>query len=129
MKPPLIQAEGDWFSMTFMRKGPHDAIETLRDKGKGFIPSEGGVVEGVNEGMDEGISEGINGGVNALLEFIRNAPGLRKPQISRALGIPVRTLQRQLRILRNQNRIEFKGGPKTGGYHAKESEVGPVMAQ
>jgi hypothetical protein len=59
MKLPLIQAEGDWFSITFMRKGPHDAVETLRDKGKVFIPPNGGLVEAVNEGMDEGISEGI----------------------------------------------------------------------
>lgn len=66
-------------------------------------------------------SGGINGTVNGeektLLEFIQNNPGLRRPQISKALGIPVRTLQRRLRELSNRNRIEFRGSLKTGGYH------------
>jgi ATP-dependent DNA helicase RecG len=117
MKPPLIQAEGDWFSITFMRKGPHDAVETLRGKGKAIIPSDGGV------------TEGVNGGVTALLEFIRNTPGLRTSQISKATSIPVRTLQRWLSELKNQHKIEFRGSPKTGGYHAKRSEDGGVSAE
>ena len=61
-----------------------------------------------------------------MIEFIRNTPGLRTSHISRAISTPVRTLQRQLRILRNQNRIEFRGSPKTGGYHEKDLEVGGV---
>jgi len=118
MKPPLIQAEGDWFSITFMRKGPHDAVEALRGKGKVFIPPNGGV--------SEGMGEGVNGGVTALLEFIRNTPGLRTSQISKTMDTPVRTLQRWLSELKNQHKIEFRGSPKTGGYHAKRSGNGGV---
>jgi len=111
MKPPLIQAEGDWFSITFMRKGPHDAVEALRDKGKASIPSH------------EGVGEGVNGGVTALLEFIRRSPGLRKPQISMAMGIPEKTLEHWLKRLRDQKMIEFRGSPKTGGYRRTGEEV------
>jgi ATP-dependent DNA helicase RecG len=111
MKPPLIQAEGDWFSITFMRKGPHDAVEALRDKGKASIPSH------------EGVGEGVNGGVTALLEFIRRSPGLRKPQISMAMGIPEKTLEHWLKRLRDQKMIEFRGSPKNGGYRRKDGQV------
>ena len=110
LQAPLIEADGDWFSISFMRKSTHDTIERLRGKGEGFTPPL----------RDE------FGGVNALLEFIRRAPGLRAPQISRAMGVPVRTLQRWLSELRNQNKIKFRGSPKTGGYHARGLQNGGV---
>ncbi|MEW6669283.1 MAG: ATP-binding protein [Thermodesulfobacteriota bacterium] len=119
LKPPLIQADGAWFSMTFVRKGPHDAVEALRGKGKVSIPSRGDGIEGVNGA----VSEGVNGGINALLEFIRQAPGLRKPQISKAMGISEKTLEHWLRELRDQDKIEFRGSPKTGGYRRRDQEV------
>jgi ATP-dependent DNA helicase RecG len=118
LQPPVIQADGDWFSITFTRKGPHDAVEKPRRNGKAFTPSEG---------KDSGgVSEGVNGGVNALLEFIQKTPGLRKPQISRAMGIPVKTLEHWLKELKDQNKIEFRGSPKRGGYRRKGGEVGGV---
>jgi ATP-dependent DNA helicase RecG len=110
LKPPLIQANGDWFSITFMRKGPHDAVERLQGNDKVFIPSDRDDIEGISEG------------VNALLEFIRKTPGLRLPQISKAMGVPVHTLEHWINELRIKNRIEFKGSPKTGGYRKKESQ-------
>lgn len=65
-------------------------------------------------------------GINYLHEFIQNAPGLRKPQISKAFDIPVRTLQRRLGELRKQNRIEFRGSSKTGGYYIKDWGSGGI---
>jgi ATP-dependent DNA helicase RecG len=38
------------------------------------------------------------------------------------MGIPVKTLERWLKKLREQNMIEFKGSPKTGGYRKKEAQ-------
>jgi ATP-dependent DNA helicase RecG len=114
LKLPIIRAEGDWFSITFTRKGTYDSVEGLRGRGKVFIPSEKDDIEGV--------SEGVNEGVNSLLAFIQRTPGLRSPQISRAMGIPVKTLERWLKKLREQNKIEFMGSPKTGGYRKKEAQ-------
>ena len=37
-------------------------------------------------------------------------------QISQSLGIPLRTLQRYLNVLKSDGKIEFRGPPKTGGY-------------
>jgi ATP-dependent DNA helicase RecG len=116
LKPPLIQADDDWFSITFTRKGPHDAVEGLRGKGKVFIPSEGDDIGGVSEGMDEGISEGVK----SLLVFVQETPGLHAPQISKALGVPVKTLERWLKLLKERNKIEFRGSRRLGGYWTKE---------
>jgi ATP-dependent DNA helicase RecG len=118
LKPPIIQADGDWFSITFTRKGPHDAVEGLRGKGKVSIPSEGDDTEGVSEGMDEGISEGIK----SLLVFVQETPGLHAPQLSKALGVPVKTLERWLKLLKKRNKIEFRGSRRFGGYRKKESQ-------
>lgn len=114
LQPPIIEADGDWFSITFRRKSTYEAIERSRRGGKVFTPSEKNGFEGINEG------------VNTLLDFIRMTPGLRTFQISKALDIPVRTLQRRLRKLKNQNKIEFRGSPRTGGYHAENWANGTV---
>ena len=95
-------------------------IDRPRRNGKIFTPSKKDNTGGVSGVVNEGVNGAVNGGVKALLEYIQNNPGLRKPQISGAIGIPIRTLQRRLRELRDQNRIEFRGSPKTGGYHVKD---------
>jgi predicted HTH transcriptional regulator len=35
------------------------------------------------------------------------------------LNISKRTIERQLSLLKKQNKIEFKGSPKKGGYFVK----------
>lgn len=110
LKAPLIETDGDWFSITFMRKSPHDTIERLRERGEDFTPPLRDDVGGVSEG------------VSGLLEFIKRTPGLRTPQISKAMDVPAKTLEKWLRRLKDRGDIEFKGSPKTGGYRKKESQ-------
>ena len=62
---------------------------------------------------------GVNGGVNRVYEFIKNNPNLRLPQISQNLNIPKKTLEKQIKKLKDENKIEFRGSPKTGGYVIK----------
>ena len=50
-----------------------------------------------------------------MLEFIRSYPGLRTPQISESLEVPAKTLERWIKRLREQGKIEFRGSTKTGG--------------
>jgi len=68
----------------------------------------------------EGVSEGVSEGVNLLLEYIGNKPGGRVPHFEKALHVPAKTIERWLKKLRDENRIEFRGSPKTGGYYAKK---------
>lgn len=73
---------------------------------------------------------GVNGGVNdgvtpeEVSEFIRRNPGLRANAIAAALAIPVRSLERHLKRLREENVIEFRGAPRNGGYFRIESASG-----
>jgi ATP-dependent DNA helicase RecG len=50
------------------------------------------------------------------MEFVRKNPGFRTPQISKEIDVPIKTLERWLKQLRNEGKIEFRGSPKTGGY-------------
>ena len=103
LEPPLIEANPEWFAITFRRKGFQEAIEKTSS-----IPSKAGQPGGVNGGVSEGIEK--------LLEFIRRTPGLRAPQISKAVGVPVRTLEKWLKKLKDSGKIVFKGSFKSGGY-------------
>ena len=64
---------------------------------------------------DEGVSEGVN----KLLIYITNNPGERIPEISKKTGIPAKTLERWIKVLRELGKIEFRGSSKTGGYFKK----------
>ena len=58
----------------------------------------------------------VSGGVRELLEFIQTNPGLRANELSEHIDTPLRTVQRWLKQLKDENKIEFQGAPKTGGY-------------
>jgi hypothetical protein len=56
---------------------------------------------------------------NPVLDFIINHPGCRTNQIAESLGIPLRTLQRELNRLKTSGKIAFRGATKNGGYFGK----------
>jgi ATP-dependent DNA helicase RecG len=62
----------------------------------------------------------ITEGVTRLLEYIRANPGLRIPDLSKKLHTPAKTIERWIKALRKEQKIIFKGAPKTGGYFAAE---------
>ncbi len=64
-----------------------------------------------------GRGEGVSEGVTLLLRLIERSPGLRAPTLARQLDTPVKTVERWLRQLKAQGLIEFRGAPRTGGYH------------
>lgn len=76
--------------------------------------------EGVSEGVSGGVSGGVSEGPNQLLMLITDTPGLRTTQISKLLNVPTKTLERWLKALRDENKVEFRGAPKTGGYFSIE---------
>ncbi|MDP3728875.1 MAG: ATP-binding protein [bacterium] len=69
-------------------------------------------------GLNGGVFGGVFGGVN-LLEYIKRNPGKRAIHIVHALNSSKRTIERQLKELKMENKIEFRGSAKTGGYYAK----------
>jgi len=70
---------------------------------------------------DGGVNGGVSGGVDNLLEFIVKNPNLKANNISDNMNIPLRTIQRDLKQLKDEDKIEFRGSPKSGGYYAKNS--------
>ena len=71
--------------------------------------------------------EGISEGINMLLEHIREAPGKRIPQLSEYLGTPSKTIERWIADLRRQERIEYRGSKKAGGYYAVAGKPQPPI--
>jgi ATP-dependent DNA helicase RecG len=43
--------------------------------------------------------------------------GIRLPELAGKLHIPLKTLERWIKQLRNEKKIIFKGPAKTGGYY------------
>jgi len=72
-----------------------------------------------DEGISEGTSEGISEGIKFLYTFIKNNPSLRVSQISQKIDTPSKTLERWIKQLKDENKIEYIGSKKTGGYSVK----------
>jgi ATP-dependent DNA helicase RecG len=72
---------------------------------------------GLNEGINEGISEGINEGIKSLLVYIEENPGKRITAIAAEIDKPAKTIERWIKKLRKEGKIEFRGSKKTGGYY------------
>lgn len=68
---------------------------------------------------DEGISEGISEGIKSLLAYIESNPGKRINIIAREMNRPEKTIERWMKKLRDENKVEFRGSKKTGGYYKK----------
>jgi ATP-dependent DNA helicase RecG len=71
-----------------------------------------------SEGKGGGINGGIKDGIDSLADYIRNTPGRNVAEITAALNIPQRTVERWIKKLGEQGGIVFIGPRKTGGYHA-----------
>jgi ATP-dependent DNA helicase RecG len=57
-----------------------------------------------------------------VLELLAKYPGSNATEMEARLKTPKRTIERWLKQLRDQQLIEFRGSPKTGGYHLKSNQ-------
>lgn len=65
---------------------------------------------------DGGVNVGVNVGVNDLLQIIMDNPGINAKQLHTYFDVTDRTVERWLKQLREEGKIEFRGAPKIGGY-------------
>ena len=81
--------------------------------------AESGGVKTQNGGASSRI-ENQNGGVNSLelqiIDALEKMPGLNAPALATALDKSLRTTQRYLKKLSEEDKIEFRGAAKNGGY-------------
>jgi len=75
---------------------------------------------GANGGANGGENGGENEGATQLLSLLSNSPGLKTKELSFLSKTPLRTVERWLKQLKDEGKIEFKGSPKTGGYYVKK---------
>ena len=82
-----------------------------------------------NEGVSEGINiniEGVNEGTKKILEkilsYINKNPMVKTSDIEGLINRSNATTERYLKILRENNYIEYVGANKTGGYKISSRE-------
>ena len=70
------------------------------------------------ERKDEGLNEGLNEGLKSLLVAIKDNAGIKAKNLSSVLdNRPLKTIERQIKILINKKLVERRGSRKTGGYY------------
>jgi ATP-dependent DNA helicase RecG len=60
-----------------------------------------------------------NEGINSLYSYIKENPALRVSELSKRLNTPAKTLERWIKKLKDEDKIEYKGSKRTGGYCVK----------
>jgi ATP-dependent DNA helicase RecG len=97
---PLIMAEDTWFSITFMRKGLHDAVM--------------GGIEPSKQRVGERVGERLSVNQQRILGMMRKDPAVTATQLANRLGISVRKTEDNIRKLREKGLIERIGPPRGG---------------
>ena len=64
-----------------------------------------------------GVDGGVDGGVKDIVSILLNVSGLNAGEIAVRIEKSLRTTERYLQLLRKKGIIEFRGRPRTGGYH------------
>ncbi|MCK5538426.1 MAG: hypothetical protein KAI79_16485, partial [Bacteroidales bacterium] len=63
---------------------------------------------------------GVNVGVSEIYDFIQLNQPTKANIIAKSYpGITQRTIERYIKQLKDEDKIEFRGSPKTGGYVVK----------
>ena len=83
-----------------------------------FESKMGGILVSIKR-KNEGVNEGVNEGISELFDLIKMHPGKRTPFLAKELKTSVKNIERWIQILKKNDKIEFIGTPKTGGYYAK----------
>ena len=67
-------------------------------------------------------NEGVSEGVKSLYELIKNYPNRKTPFFAKKLNTSVKNIERWIKQLKDKEKIEFIGAPKTGGYVVKDAK-------
>ncbi|MDL2308080.1 putative DNA binding domain-containing protein [Bacteroidales bacterium OttesenSCG-928-B11] len=74
-------------------------------------------IEGIIEGITEGVTEDVKDKITKILLVIYKESGVRTVDIEKLTNIPVKSLERYIKQLKDAEIIEFKGANRTGGYY------------
>ena len=83
----------------------------------------GGLSGMINGGLSGMINGGLSGTIKEIYDYIKSHEGTSAVDMENKLNIPLRTLQRWLKELKEKDLIEYRGSKKNGGYFVKSMEV------
>jgi ATP-dependent DNA helicase RecG len=111
---PIFTTDGGFFTVEFKRPNKVKPINT----NDGIVNGDDGIVNGIVNGDDVIVSpnDDIKG---TVFRLITHNEGLSASDIAKQIGKSWRTTMRYLDLLKKEDKIEFKGAPKTGGYYLK----------
>jgi len=126
LKEPIWNTGGGTVKLTFYNNLPKKQSNGINEGISGGII--GGIskadlakieemVEGINGGMNGGITGGIKSKIRAVVQTIFKYAGINTNDIAEQIGIPVKTLEKHIKLLKDAGIIEHKGARRTGGYH------------
>lgn len=66
---------------------------------------------------NEAINEATKSALGGIVEVILNQPGINRLELIKKSGKSKTSIERYLRILKENNFVNYQGSKKTGGYH------------
>lgn len=80
--------------------------------------------DGINDGVIDVISDGVKNEIVQIIKLLDSNKGINADAIVEKIGGKSKpTIERYLKIAKDLTMIEFKGAPKTGGYHLTEKII------
>ena len=107
---PVFTTDGGFFTVAF-RRPDQDGTTNLGDD---IVNPENDIVNPENDIVNEGITL-----KDIVFNSIKEQEGLSASDIAKFIEKSWRTTMRYLNQLKKENKIEFRGAPKTGGYYLK----------
>ena len=91
--------------------------ENLHQGGTNLMSHFEGVIEGVIEGVGKDIKEKLA----SILCVLHEQPGLRTTMLSNKTDIPVKSIERYVKRLKDAGLIKYSGSSKSGGYFLSDT--------
>jgi len=98
---PEFTTDGGFFTVSFKR------------------PDKNGIINDTVNGIVNDIVKSKVSNEEGVYELIKSKEGLSASEIAEHIGKSLRTTMRYLDALKKNDKIEFRGAPKTGGYYLK----------
>jgi len=111
LRPPLIRTAETWVSITFRRKKPDEAIESLSRKGIG---------EPARPGSPKGSSKGSPITRERIITMVAESPRITSNAIASSLRITKRAVLKQIRKLKDEGLLRRIGSPRAGYWEVRD---------
>ena len=98
---PIFSTDGGFFTVEFKRPKKDDIVNVIVNPDNVIVNDK------------ESIKK-------TIFELITNKEGLSASDIAKLIDRSWRTTMRYLNLLKKENKIEFRGAPKNGGYYIKQ---------